>query len=218
MEQTITFFIYLHAFLGGLGLITGIGSIIVKKGSSLHKKFGKLFSIGMIGSSVISMPIAMMPNHENLFLLLIGLFTVYLVLIGNRALAFKIKTEADVVDKVISGSMLFFSILMLGIGLYTFLNTNTMGILYVFFGGFGLLLTLKDFQFYRNPQKTKNAWLISHIGKMIGALIASFTAFIIAGLHIGNLVAWTLPTVLGTIYIIYWKRKVSPKAVASKKL
>ena len=218
MEQTIKILIYIHAFLGGLGLITGIGSIIVKKGCSLHKKLGKLFSIGMIGSSVISMPIAMMPNHENLFLLLIGLFTVYLVLIGNRALAFKIKTEADVVDKVISGSMLFFSILMLGIGLYTFLNTNTMGILYVFFGGFGLLLTLKDFQFYRNPQKTKNAWLISHIGKMIGALIASFTAFIIAGLHIGNLVAWTLPTVLGTIYIIYWKRKVSPKAVASKKL
>ncbi|WP_400074261.1 hypothetical protein [Zobellia russellii] len=218
MEQTITFFIYLHAFLGGVGLITGIGSIIVKKGSSLHKKFGKLFSIGMVGSSVISMPIAMMPNHENLFLLLIGLFTVYLVLIGNRALAFKIKTEADVVDKVISGSMLFFSILMLGIGLNTLLNTNTMGILYVFFGGFGLLLTFKDFQFYKNPQKTKNRWLISHIGKMIGALIASITAFIIAGLSIGNLIAWTLPTVLGTIYIIYWKRKVNPKTVATKRL
>ncbi|MBT2162014.1 hypothetical protein [Zobellia barbeyronii] len=218
MEQTITFFIYLHAFFGGVGLITGIGSIIVKKGSSLHKKFGKLFSIGMIGSSVISMPIAMTPNHENLFLLLIGLFTIYLVLVGNRALAFKIKTEADLIDKVISGSMFFFSVIMLGIGIYTLLNTNTMGVLYVFFGGFGLLLTLKDFQFYRNSQKTKNGWLISHIGKMIGALIASITAFIIAGLSIGNLIAWTLPTVLGTIYIIYWKRKVSPKTVASKKL
>ncbi|CAM3294523.1 hypothetical protein ZORO111903_18440 [Zobellia roscoffensis] len=218
MEQTITILIYIHAFLGGIGLITGIGSIIVKKGSLLHRRLGKLFSMGMIGSSVISMPIAMMPNHENLFLLLIGLFTIYLVLIGNRALAFKIKTEADVVDKVVSGSMLSFSLLMLGIGLYSLLHNNYTGILYLFFGSFGLLLTVKDFQFYRNPRRIKNAWLISHIGKMIGALIASFTAFIIAGLSIGNLVAWTLPTILGTLYIIYWKRKVNPKTLVKPKL
>ncbi|MDO6809422.1 hypothetical protein Q4603_12405 [Zobellia galactanivorans] len=218
MEQTITFFIYLHAFLGGIGLITGIGSTIAKKGSPLHKKLGKLFSIGMIGSSTISIPIAMMPNHENLFLLLIGLFTIYLVLVGNRALQFKTRSNADIVDKAISGSMLLFSAIMLGIGMYRLLNTDTSGLLYVFFGGFGLLLTLKDFQFYKNPQKTKNGWLLSHIGKMIGALIASITAFIIAGLSIGNLMAWTLPTVLGTIYIIYWKRKVNPKTVAAKKI
>ena len=79
-------------------------------------------------------------------------------------------------------------------------------------------INLEDFQFYRNPRRIKNAWLISHIGKMIGALIASFTAFIIAGLSIDNLVAWTLPTILGTLYIIYWKRKVNPKTVASKEI
>ncbi|OWW24309.1 hypothetical protein B4Q04_15790 [Zobellia sp. OII3] len=218
MEQTITFFIYLHAFLGGIGLVSGIGSTIAKKGSPLHQKLGKLFSIGMIGSSIISIPIAMMPNHENLFLLLIGLFTIYLVLVGNRALQFKTRSNADIVDKAISGSMLLFSIIMLGIGMYSLMNTVTTGVLYIFFGGFGLLLTLKDFQFYKNPQKTKNGWLLSHIGKMIGALIASITAFIIAGLSIGNLMAWTLPTVLGTIYIMYWKRKVNPKTVASKKI
>ncbi|CAZ94912.1 hypothetical protein [Zobellia galactanivorans] len=218
MEQTITFFIYLHAFLGGIGLISGIGSTIAKKGSPLHQKLGKLFSIGMIGSSTISIPIAMMPNHENLFLLLIGLFTIYLVLVGNRALQFKTRSNADIVDKAISGSMLLFSVIMLGIGMYSLMNTVTTGVLYIFFGGFGLLLTLKDFQFYKNPQKTKNGWLLSHIGKMIGALIASITAFIIAGLSIGNLMAWTLPTVLGTIYIMYWKRKVNPKTVASKKI
>jgi|SRR5690554_3069563 len=211
MEETIKILIYIHAFLGGVGLITGIGSIIVKKGSSIHKKMGKLFSIGMIGSSLISIPISWMPNHENLFLFLIGLFTIYLVLAGNRALTFKTKTKADWVDKIISGSMLLFSLLMVVIGLYGVINGSSLSILYLFFGGFGLLLSIKDFSFYKNPKSPKNAWLISHLGKMIGALIASITAFFIAGLGIANIIAWTLPTILGTIYILYWKNKLKLK-------
>jgi uncharacterized membrane protein len=216
MEETIKILIYIHAFFGGIGLITGIGSIIVKKGSTLHKRMGKLFSIGMITSSLISIPISWMPNHENLFLFLIGLFTIYLVLAGNRALTFKTKEKADWLDKIISGSMLFFSSIMVIIGVYGVLNNISFSVLYLFFGGFGLFLTIKDFRLYKNSRKEKNAWLILHIGKMIGALIASITAFIIAGLGIGNLIAWTLPTILGTLYIIYWKRKMNIKTVVNK--
>ena len=196
-------------FFGGLGLITGIGSIIVKKGSITHKKMGKLFSIGMITSSLISIPISWMPNHKNPFLFLIGLFTIYLVLAGNRALTFKTKEKADWKDKIISGSMLFFSIVMIILGIYGVINGNSLNILYLFFGGFGLLGSIKDFQFYKDSNKPKNAWLISHLGKMIGALIASITAFIVAGLGIGTIIAWILPTILGTGYIIYWKRKMT---------
>lgn len=215
MEETIKILIYIHAFFGGIGLITGIGSVIVKKGSAIHKRMGKLFSIGMLTSSLISIPISWMPNHENLFLFLIGLFTIYLVLNGNRALTFKTKEKADWIDKMISGSMLLFSSIMLIIGTYGILNNISFSILYLFFGGFGLFLTIKDFRFYKNSNNPKNAWLISHIGKMIGALIASITAFIIAGLGIGNLIAWTLPTILGTFYIVYWKRKMKIKTVAN---
>lgn len=211
MEETIRILIYIHAFFGGIGLITGIGSIIVKKGSPIHKKMGKLFSLGMITSSLISIPISWLPNHENLFLFLIGLFTIYLVLAGNRALTFKIKEKANWIDKMISGSMLLFSLIMIIVGIQGVLNNNSMSILYLFFGGFGLFLAIKDFIFYKNLRNPKNAWLIAHIGKMIGALIASITAFIIAGLGIGNIIAWTLPTILGTIYIVYWKRKMKIK-------
>lgn len=215
MEETIKILIYIHAFFGGIGLITGIVSVIVKKGNALHKKLGKLFSIGMVTSSIISIPISWMPNHENLFLFLIGLFTIYLVLSGNRALTFKTKQNPNWIDQTVSGSMLFFSAIMIIIGCYGVLNGIAYSVLYLFFGSFGALLTLKDFLFYKNPTKTKNAWLVSHIGKMIGALIASITAFIIAGLGIGNLIAWTLPTIVGTIYIIYWKRRLKVKLAPS---
>src|SRR4051812_671020 len=117
MEPAIKILIYIHAFFGGIGLITGIGSIVVKKGGILHKRMGKLFSIGMLTSSLISLPICWMPNHQNVFLFLIGLFTIYLVVSGNRALTFKTKIKADITDKAISGIMLCLSIIMISIGL-----------------------------------------------------------------------------------------------------
>ena len=209
MEDAIKILIYIHAFFGGVGLITGIGSIIVKKGSAVHKKMGKLFSIGMLISSLISLVITWMPHHENTFLFLIGLFTIYLVLAGNRALTFKKKKYADWKDKMISGAMLFFSVIMLLNGGYGLFNQTEMSVLFLFFGGFGLLMSIQDFRFYKNSEKPKNTWLRLHIGKMVGALIASFTAFIVAGLGIGNIISWTLPTVIGTLYIIYWKRKLN---------
>ncbi len=211
MEETIKILIYIHAFFGGLGLISGIGSIIVKKGSIPHKRMGKLFSIGMLTSSLISIPITLMPNHKNTFLCLIGLFTIYLVISGNQILTFKSKSKlsANGLDKTISGSMLLLSIAMVLFGAYGLLLGKTTFILFMFFGGFGLLLTIKDFMFYKNFKEIKNGWLRNHVGKMIGAFIASITAFIVAGLGIGSILSWILPSILGTIYILYWKRKLN---------
>ncbi|MCC9064311.1 hypothetical protein [Flavobacterium piscisymbiosum] len=211
MEHTIKILIYIHAFFGGIGLLTGIGSILVKKGGLLHKRMGKLFSIGMITSSLISIPICWMPQHQNIFLFLIGLFTIYLVIAGNRVLTFKTKAKADMTDFMISGSMLFFSIIMVSLGIYCQLANIENGILFTFFGGFGLYMTIKDFIFYKNTSEMKKQWLSKHIGKMIGALIASVTAFIVAGIGIGNVIAWMTPSILGTIYIMYWNRKIAPK-------
>lgn len=208
MEETIKILIYTHAFFGGIGLITGIGNLILKKGNSLHKKMGKLFSYTMVISSLISLIIAKMPNHKNLFLFLIGIFTIYMVLAGNRALTLKRKEKADDIDKSISGIMLVTSIVMILIGIIGITQKTDNSILYIFFGGFGLFMTLKDFQTFRIFKKNKNAWLKSHIGRMVGALIASVTAFMVAGLHIKTLLVWIMPTIIGTIYIIYWIRKL----------
>ena len=213
MEETITILIYIHAFFGGLGLITGIASILVKKGSLPHKNMGKLFSVGMITSSVISIPITFMPNHKNLFLFLIAVFTIYLVLTGRRALIFKTTFKVNTYDKILSGCMFLFAIIMLFLGIYNLIYATPFGILYLFFGGFGLLLVYGDYKFYKQIEHQGNAWLIVHVKKMIGALIASITAFIVAGIGISTLTTWILPTIFGTIYIIYWKRKVSRNSV-----
>lgn len=216
IEEAIKILVYIHAFFGGVGLITGIGNLILKKGTPLHKKIGKIFSYSMIISSLISLVVAKMPNHENLFLFLIGIFTIYLVLAGNRALTLngKSKEKANYIDKSISGIMFSISIIMVVIGTIGIIQKIDNHILYVLFGGFGFLLSISDFKTFKTFKENKTAALKSHIGRMIGALIASVTAFIVAGLHIGNILAWILPTIIGTGYIIYWTRKL--KVVAHK--
>lgn len=215
METTIQVLIYSHAFLGAIGLLAGLASIVLKKGSKPHQKMGKLFSISMLGSCLLSLFIACMPKHENPFLFLIGFFTIYLVISGNRALTFKTKPKAGFLDKIISGTMFLAAIIMLLFGIYGMINALSQSFLFVFFGAFGLFMSTKDFIFF-NSQHKKN-WLAQHIGKMVGAFIASVTAFIVAGLGLGSILSWIVPSIIGTVYIIYWNRKMKPKTLLSSK-
>lgn len=212
MERIITIAIYIHAFFGGIGLLAGTVSFLVKKGSKTHILAGKWFSVGMIISSLISIPVAWMPGHKNMFLFLIAIFTIYLVLAGNRALTFKPifkKTAPALLDKLISGGMMIASISMMGIGIFGLIQGVSNTVLFLFFGFFGFVLAVKDFRFYKNPNKDKSGWLVNHLGRIVGAYIASITAFMVAGLNFDNLIAWMLPSFIGTAAIIYWTRRVS---------
>lgn len=213
MEQAITIAVYIHAFFGGLGLTTGIGSMAVTKGCKLHKRMGKIFAVAMITSCIIIIPIAWMPGHKSLFLFLISLFTIYLVLIGRRALTFKYrkKLKADYIDLGISFSMMVFSIFMIGYGTYGLFAQVPDNVLYMVFGGLGLFLTIKNFLFYKNFKTNKVAWLLAHLTHMIAGMIASITAFIVAGLKLWTITAWVLPSVIGTVFIIYWRLKTQGK-------
>lgn len=150
-----------------------------------------------------------MPNHENTFLLLIGIFTIYMILSGNRALTFnpKYKTKAHAIDKIISVGMLIIALIMLSLGVLGLIQKIENSILYLFFGILGSFMATNDFKIYRQFKERKNARILSHIGRMVGALIASFTAFLVAGLHIGSTIVWIAPTIVGTAYIIYTSRK-----------
>lgn len=205
MENSIKIGIYIHAFFGGIGLLAGFASLIFPKGSPKHKKAGKIFSIGMIVSSLISLPISWLPNHENIFLFLIGIFTIYLVLSGNRILLFKKKNKANFTDKFISGTLLVGAIAMLVLGsLYLFQQQNA-GILFLFFGIISLIMALRDFQFFKTMIKSKV--LSFHIGKMSGAFAASITAFLVAGMRLEGLIYWILPSIFAGLFIFYWIRK-----------
>lgn len=209
MEFIIKIAIYIHAFFGTIALVSGLGSMLFQKGSKNHKKSGKLFSISMLISSGLSLPIAWMPNHENMFLFLIGIFTIYLVLSGNRILLFKNKSQANFTDKFIVGCLFFSAILMLIFGVFHLLQNQNGGILFLFFGTIALVMSIRDFKFFRNIDKKKI--LPFHIGKITGAYSASVTAFLVAGIRLEGMLYWITPTIIGGFVIIYWTRKTNLK-------
>ncbi|PZP50673.1 MAG: hypothetical protein DI598_05075 [Pseudopedobacter saltans] len=213
MELFVKCMIYIHAFMGGIGLLSGLITVAVKKGGKLHRKLGKVFTVGMGISSLLSLIIAVMPKHENTFLFLIGIFTIYMLISGNRSIKYK-KMDADMripLDKIVSVSMLVGSVVMVALFVYCYINKLGNGVLFLFFGLLSGLMAWKDWKFYNTPALWKKKWLSNHIGKMVGALIASITAFMVAGLSIHTLSAWIWPSIIGTFFIIYWIRKTKPK-------
>ena len=167
----------------------------------------------MIISSAISLVVARMPNHINNFLFLIGIFTIYMVLAGNRALTFKSakKTEANLIDKLVSGIMAASALVMIGFGFNGIVNGYSHSILFIFFGVIGMFLPYGDYKLFKNTLENRKLWLINHLSRMLGALIASITAFIVAGMKYDTLWAWMIPSILGTVYITYWIKKVKGK-------
>ncbi len=192
-------------------MLTGAISVVAAKGKRVHTQSGKIFSVAMIGSALISLVVARLPGHQNLFL--IGVFTIYLVLSGNRALTLnpRVKLRASATDKAISGTMLVISVAMILIGIHGLVNQLPNNVLFIFFGGVGLFVSVSDFKTFARFQEDGHLRLKSHIGRMVGALIASVTAFIVAGLDFKTVLAWLSPTILGVPYIIYWIRRVKPK-------
>ena len=213
MEQAITIAIYFHAFFGGIGLITGIGNMSVTKGGKLHKRMGRIFTYAMLISCLIIIPVSFMPKHKSIFLFLISVFTIFMILFGNRALTFKSKKklEVDLMDKILNYAMSLFSLFMIGYGVIGFLTTTGNFTLFVFFGGLGLFLVFRNIQLYRKFKELKVAWVLNHISHMMGAMIASVTAFIVAGLKFWTIAAWVVPSIIGTVYIIYWRLRVKGK-------
>jgi uncharacterized membrane protein len=219
LEHFITVLISIHAIAGTIALCAGTISIIVKKGGIWHKKAGRVFYINMLILGFLALVISWMPGHRNYFLFVIGVFSMYLVLSGNNALKYKyLKNQRDLVwDKIISAVMLFFGLVMLGLGSYIALQDNQMGYVLIVFGLFGIIRAVQDFIAYRNLVALKQKWLKHHIGKMSGGFIAAFTAFIVVNDVFPTLLNWFLPTVPGTLFIVYWQRKVSPKKKKIKK-
>lgn len=208
-----TMLIIIHASLGGFGLVSGIISMASKKGRSVHKNAGKVFVYAMLASAIISIPVCFMPGHENMFLFAIAVFTIYLVLSGQRALLYKLNNLKNIStwkDWMISGVMFAFGLALVIEGSFKLLYPNGPTILFFFFGIVSIFLSVQDGRFFMRKDKPATEYISRHIGQMSGAFTASFTAFLTAGLQLKHWLVWILPTVFITFWIIYWSRKYAP--------
>lgn len=196
--------IYIHAFFGALALISGGVAISTKKGSKIHKRFGKIFYYTMLLAGTLGIIVSLFPNHFSPFLLAVGVFSNYMVITGYRCLSFKTES-VKTIDYIISYSMILTAVLMISLPL---IMNNTINIVLCVFGFIGGALSIKDLILFRKEDLLKKRWLKLHVEKICGGYIAAITAFLVVNNFLPGIIAWLSPTVLGAFYITYWSKKL----------
>ena len=99
----------------------------------------------------------------------------------------------------------------LGMILLPIILSQKINIVLSVFGTLGIIFSINDLRGFRKPEQLRKKWLQAHLGKMIGGYISAVTAFVVVNQFFPALIGWLGPTVIGTFFIIYWTRKVSPK-------
>jgi uncharacterized membrane protein len=206
--------ISLHVAGGVAGLIAGSTSAIAIKGAKVHRASGKVFFYGMLIASLSALAISWLPGHKSIFLFAVGGFTLYMIAAGYRIVFVKRSTvmTAGVPDYIIPVFGLCFGLFLLMLAVDSIFSSNIFGVVPGVFGIICMSFAVLDIRFMRGKQQNKKLWLAIHISRMMGALIASYTAFLVVNIHIQQQwILWLLPTALGGLLLRYFMQKYAAK-------
>lgn len=210
-EPIFTFFLILHIAGGSIGLLSGILVLSLTKGKKLHKTLGMLFVFGMMTAGVSSLTLAIM--HPNPFLFMIGVFTLYMTGTGFRSIKLKSSnTTPGAFDRILQIGMGISGIILIGWGAKLLFTGSMFGVVLITFGGIGMVMLIFDLKKMGKPEPDKLAYIRIHIQRLLGAFIASFTAFLVVNLDympdlIPGWMYWILPTAFVSPLISYWSNK-----------
>lgn len=211
------FFLFLHIAAGSTALLTGLLALFVKKRRGIHTKAGIFFYFSMLTVSASAFVMSVM--HQNFFLFVVAVFSLYLTFTGYRSInIMKGKVKYGRLDLLM---MTLSAVLMISVTV-VYLCQNPFS-----FSGFPSILLVfdlilarmlfNDFKVYANPDlRTNNAWLLRHIVRMIAAYTAATTAFLVVNVSYKYpIVIWLAPTLI-FLPIIYFNVSKYKKKKALK--
>jgi uncharacterized membrane protein len=210
----------LHIAGGFSGLLCGTISIAAKKGSKPHKIAGQIFFWGMLVASLAALILSNLPAHENIFLFAVGGFTLYMISSGYRIIflkrIFKSNTPTfTILDFAISIFGFCFGLFLVYLAITNIFKGNNFGIVPGVFGLICMNYARMDFKMLFQKISLKEIWMPNHITRMMGAMIASYTAFLVVNVKMQPAwVLWLFPTLIGSGLITYYLRKFSPRKSA----
>jgi len=200
MKTLLTCVLVLHIASGFTALAFGLFAILSKKGFRAHLLTGRVFFWSML--LIAASAVVLSTFRLNIFLLLIAFFAFYNTISGYRSIRNKSLRPARI-DWVITAIGLVTGILMI----------STLNIVLLVFGSLSLVLSINDIRanilILRGGETPRFAWLIKHIGMMMGAYIATFTAFVVVNISYEAVpwLPWLAPTMIGVPLLVLWQRK-----------
>ena len=212
MEQFSNLLLGLHIAAGFTGLFIGPAAMLTRKGAAWHRRWGKIFfwSLAVVAITAI----VLTQIRPNMFLMLVAVFSFYSALSGYRVLYRKRPDKgprANWFDWITALATLGAGCGLLFLGV---VNPSTWAlrfqpIMFVFgIFGSGLALTdIRSFVARFDPTKDKQFWWYTHMGNMLGAYIATVTAFSAVNFHfLPQVVQWLWPSAIGVPVSIIWQR------------
>jgi len=194
----------IHVAFGFTALATGIIPMLAQKGSKTHKLWGNVYYWAMFGVFVTTVALfALRPTEIRLqFFLCIAILSFYLTFSGRRVLQMKQSAlQATLSDKAAAIIALASGAFMLGYAIYTvaILHNYFLSPLFAFFGAGLTVNSYQDWRLFTGKQVSEKLhWYFGHISKIMGAYIATVTAF---SVNMTRYLPDTAPTIL---FLIPW--------------
>lgn len=196
--QLFNILLVFHIIAGTSALLSGPVAMVRQDGGLVHRRAGIIFFWGMMVLAFTGVIMSVL--HSSLFLLMIGAFSFYLTFTGYRALKLKKLhrgQKAETKDWAALVVCALFGIGMIGRGGYLVTHGESFGIVSMVFGGILMLRIVSDYKRFTKPYTDKKVWLYVHIGNMMGAYIAAFTAFLVQNVHLSPAwIVWLAPTIV----------------------
>lgn len=206
MEWIERLLLIIHISGGFLGLVIGIVTVILQKGTRNHKRLGTVFSLAMATACVSGLMLATVTS--NAFLFMVAIFSGYALIHGVRAIHFLRGNTPTLFDKVVFyiSVVAHVSFLLYGVIVFFQQGFHVVGFLSILFGFGGLALNASFSNHLFHPPARLADWIIDHITGIMTSFIASVTAFSSTTLHpyLPVWVIWLWPTLLFVPLIVMW--------------
>ena len=209
--------LFIHVIAGFTALVAGPVAILTTKGSKSHRKWGMWYFWAMLVVFITGVAVSAIKFIP--FLFMIAFFSFYQVFSGYRILFLKQLhkgQKAKWFDWFAAGLTASTNIGFIVWGTYLIVGgaTSFFPKLALGFGFGGLYIVYINVKPFIVPPKEKQFWWFNHLANMMGALIATTTAFsttIFRVFSIATPIAWIWPALIGIPIMIWWQRSYRKK-------
>ena len=213
----------IHILAGSLTLLSGLFSILSKKGRSAHRFSGKVFFWSMSITTILGLNAGIFKPAFQIFIP-ISIISFYQAATGYRILFIKTLNNdkrPHVVDWALTIGMLLTSVVFVVLGVFK-LNTDLFFSIVLFaFSTIGFYCCAVDIYHYSKRPTNKYYWLSIHIFRMSHGFIAALTAFLVNNSKlfpfIPQILLLIIPVAIGQPIIswVIWsnKKKVNPYTI-----
>lgn len=195
-----------HVAAGFVALFVAPGAMAARKGGRWHRRWGRIFFWAMAAVAASAALLAAMGGDP--FLLLVAVFSFYLAFSGYRVLHRKRPQRGErgsSLDWAVTIGTLLASAALIVYGITQVTSGSTFGAVAVAFGAIGCAFSGRDLKQLVRPPADELWWWYVHMGNMLGAYIATVSAFSAVNFDfLPPLTRWLWPSVIGGPAIALW--------------